>query len=334
MNGKDVAVVTGGAGFIGSHMVDVLLDRGFAVRVIDNLTGGHRSNLQHLAGRSDLECHWEDIRNLKPGSSLFSGVRYVFHFAGIGDIVPSIERPIDYMDVNVQGTVRVLECSRAAGVAKFVYAASSSCYGLAATPTREDHPIQPQYPYALSKYQGEQASLHWYQVYGFPVNSICIFNAYGTRVRTTGAYGAVFGVFLKQKLAGKPFTVVGDGNQMRDFIYATDVAEAFLAAAETSISGERFNVGAGNPQSVNRLVDLLGGEVVYVPKRPGEPDCTFADISKIRATLAWKPKVTFEDGVARMLADIEHWRDAPLWEPASIAVATQTWFKYLGNSRR
>jgi UDP-glucose 4-epimerase len=235
------------------------------------------------------------------------------------------------MDVNVQGAVRVLECARAAGVEKFVYAASSSCYGLAATPTREDHPIAPQYPYALSKYQGEQASFHWRQVYGLPVNSVCIFNAYGPRVRTTGVYGAVFGVFFRQKLAGKPFTVVGDGTQTRDFIYVTDVAAAFMAAAETPASGERFNLGAGNPQSVNRLVELLGGEVVYVPKRPGEPDCTFADISKIRSRLNWKPTVRFEDGVGRMLADIERWRDAPLWDPESIAEATRVWFRYLGQ---
>ena len=162
-----------------------------------------------------------------------------------------------------------------------VYAASSSCYGLAATPTDEAHPIAPQYPYALSKYQGEQAAFHWHRVYGLPVNSVCIFNAYGPRVRTTGAYGAVFGVFLRQKLAGKPFTVVGDGTQTRDFIYVTDVASAFLAAARTGLRGERFNIGAGDPQSINRLVSLLGGEVVHVPKRPGEPDCTFADIGKI-----------------------------------------------------
>ena len=141
----------------------------------------------------------------------------MFHFAGIGDIVPSIERPMEYMDTNVQGTVHVLEAARTRGVRKFVYAASSSCYGLAATPTREDHPIAPQYPYALSKYQGEQAAFHWHQVYRLPVNSIRIFNAYGTRVRTTGAYGAVFGVFFKQKLAGKPFTVVGDGTQTTRF---------------------------------------------------------------------------------------------------------------------
>jgi UDP-glucose 4-epimerase len=227
--------------------------------------------------------------------------------------------------------VRVLECARHANVRKFVYAASSSCYGLASTPTREDHPIDPQYPYALSKYQGEQAVFHWHRVYRLPVNSICIFNAYGTRVRTTGVYGAVFGVFLKQKLAGKPFTVVGDGTQSRDFVYASDVATAFLAAAQSDISGERFNVGAGNPQTINRLVELLGGDVIHVPKRPGEPDCTFADIGKIRKVLGWQPKVDFTEGVSRMLADIEHWRDAPLWDQASIAQATRTWFQYLGD---
>ena len=209
--------------------------------------------------------------------------------------------------------------------------ASSSCYGLAATPTDENHPIAPQYPYALSKYLGEQAVFHWRKVYNLPVNSICIFNAYGPRVRTTGVYGAVFGVFLRQKLAGCPFTVVGDGTQTRDFIYVTDVAASFLEAAETKIVGERFNVGAGKPQSINRLVTILGGEVVYVPKRPGEPDCTFANINKIKTQLGWSPKVDFEDGVKNMLKDIKRWQDAPLWDPASIARATETWFRYLGR---
>jgi UDP-glucose 4-epimerase len=325
------AVVTGGAGFIGSHMVDVLLAAGFEVRVIDNLTGGHRNNLDQHKDNPNLSCFWQDIRQLEPRSPIFNGANYVFHFAGIGDIVPSIEQPIDYMDTNVQGTVHVLECARHARVEKFVYAASSSCYGLADVPTAETHPIAPQYPYALSKYMGEQAVFHWRQVYGLPANSVCIFNAYGPRVRTTGVYGAVFGVFFRQKLAGKPYTVVGDGTQRRDFIYVTDVAAAFLAAAQSPISGERFNVGAGNPQSVNRLVELLGGDVVHVPKRPGEPDCTWADISKIGAQLHWRPRVAFEDGVRRMLVDIERWRDAPLWDPDRIAEATKTWFRYLGK---
>jgi len=333
MTGRPIAVVTGGAGFIGSHMTDLLIDRGFHVRVIDNLSGGHKANLAQHQSSPHLECFWLDIRALEPDSAVFKNAKYVFHFAGIGDIVPSIERPIDYMDTNVQGTVRVLEAVRAAGAQKFVYASSSSCYGLADTPTREDHPIQPGYPYALSKYQGEQAAFHWHQVYGLPVNAVCIFNAYGPRVRTTGAYGAVFGVFLRQKLAGKPFTVVGDGTQKRDFIFVTDVAKAFLAAAETDVSGERFNLGAGNPQSLNYLIELIGGTVTYIPKRPGEPDCTWADISKITSKLNWKPEVSFETGVQEMLNGIAHWKDAPLWEPETIANATQTWFKYMDKKR-
>lgn len=330
---KLVSVVTGGAGFIGSHIVDLLLERGHEVRVIDNLSGGHESNLAHQKSNPKLKCEWADINALSADSALFKGAQYCFHMAGIGDIVPSIESPAKYMMTNVQGTVNVLEAARHAGLQKLVYASSSSCYGLADTPTKEDHPIRPQYPYALSKYMGEQAVFHWDQVYGLPTNAICIFNAYGTRVRTTGAYGAVFGVFLKQKLAGKPFTVVGDGTQSRDFVYVTDVAKAFLAAAETQVRGERFNIGAGKPQTINHLVELIGGEVEYLPKRPGEPDVTFADISKATKVLGWKPEVPFKEGVALMLADIEHWKNAPLWDRESIAQATQTWFKYLGDEK-
>jgi len=326
-----IAIVTGGAGFLGSHMVDLLLERGFEVRAIDNLVGGREANLAHYAGDARLRFEKLDVRDLESPSPLFDGARFVFHFAGIGDIVPSIQRPLEYLSANVQGTAAVLEAARAAGVEKLVYAASSSCYGIADVPTREDHPIAPQYPYALSKLQGEQAAFHWHRVYGLPVNSIRIFNAYGTRSRTTGAYGAVFGVFLKQKLAGVPFTVVGDGTQTRDFVYASDVARAFLAAAETPVVGEAWNVGAGRPQSVNRLVELLGGDVTYIPKRPGEPDCTFADIGKIRTQLCWEPEIPFEAGVAKVALRIEDWRDAPLWNPDSIAVATRDWFAALAR---
>ena len=326
-----LSVVTGGAGFIGSHMVDLLLARGHQVRVIDNLVGGREANLAHHAREARLSLEYKDIRSLHPDDPLFRNADFVFHFAGIGDIVPSIERPTDYMDVNVQGTVRVLECARAAAIKKFVYAASSSCYGLADVPTREDHPIACEHPYALSKYEGELAAMHWRQVYKLPVNSIRIFTAYGPRVRTTGAYGAVFGVFFKQKLAGKPFTVVGDGTQRRDFLYVTDVADAFLRAAETDHTGQIWNLGAGNPQSVNALVALIGGPVVFIPKRPGEPDCTWADIAKIQRELGWKAVVPFKDGVQRMMDNIELWNDAPLWDPQTIAQATKTWFEHLGE---
>jgi UDP-glucose 4-epimerase len=305
--------------------------RGWRVRVVDDLSGGREANLAQHAGNPDVSLERRDIRSLQPGEALFQGADRVFHFAGIGDIVPSIERPSEYMSVNVQGTVAVLEGARHAGVGRLVYAASSSCYGLASVPTAEDHPISPEYPYALSKWMGEQAAFHWHRVYGLPVNAVRIFNAYGTRSRTSGAYGAVFGVFLRQKLAGQPFTVVGDGTQSRDFVYVTDVAAAFMAAADTERTGRVYNLGCGNPQSVNRLVELLDGPVVYVPKRPGEPACTFADIGRITAELDWQPRVSFEEGVGRILAEIDYWRDAPLWNPESIAVATKTWFDMLAD---
>ncbi|MGH7353311.1 MAG: SDR family oxidoreductase [Candidatus Rokuibacteriota bacterium] len=326
------AVVTGGAGFIGSHMVDLLVDRGFDVVVIDNLATGRLENLVQHRSSPHVEIHRLDICDLPPDSPLFRGADYVFHFGGIGDIVPSIERPVEYMRVNVHGTLAVLEAARHAAVGKVVYAASSSCYGLAAeVPTAESAPIRPEYPYALSKYLGECLALHWAQVYGLRALSIRMFNVYGPRVRTTGAYGAVFGVFMAQKIHGKPFTVVGDGAQTRDFVDVTDVARAFLLAAESPFTGEVFNVGCGNPQSVNRLVELLEGDVVHVPKRPGEPDCTFADIRKIQRCLGWQPTVSFEEGVASMLEHIDDWRLAPLWTPEKIADATRTWFEYLGR---
>jgi UDP-glucose 4-epimerase len=324
MSYDQVAVVTGGAGFIGSHVVDLLLGCGYEVRVVDNLVGGREVNLAQHAGNSRLHFQKSDIRALQPGASVFKGAGRVFHFAGIGDIVPSIEQPLEYMSVNAQGTVQVLECARQAGVAKFVYAASSSCYGLADTPTCEDHPIRPKYPYALSKYHGEQAALHWHAVYGLPVNSIRIFNAYGTRSRTSGAYGAVFGVFLRQKIAGTPFTVVGDGTQSRDFLHVTDVAKAFVLAAQTPLTGRIWNLGAGNPQPVNRLVELLGGEVVSIPKRPGEPDVTHADITAITRDLGWRPDVSFEQGVSNILGQIDYWREA--------AKASKVWFKYMAKA--
>ncbi len=327
---KKIAVVTGAAGFIGSHMVDALLEKGYTVRALDNLSGGRLENLSHHESNPNFTFEKCDILKLESDSPFFKEAQYVFHFAGIGDIVPSIDAPVEYLSVNVMGTVRVLEAARYAKVQKFLYAASSSCYGSnPPTPTDEKAVIHPEYPYALSKYMGEEAVFHWEKVYRLPAVSIRIFNAYGLRSRTTGAYGAVFKVFMAQKIAGVPYTVVGDGTQARDFVYVSDVAQAFLMAAESNRVGEIYNLGAGKPQSVNRLVELLEGEVVYLPKRPGEPDCTWADISKITKQLAWKARIPFEDGVQKMLNNIDHWRDAPVWNPASIEKATEKWFNFL-----
>jgi len=328
---QPIALVTGGAGFIGSHMVDLLLDKGYQVRVVDNLTGGRLENLAHHKDNKMLTIDTRDLRSLASSDALFSEVELLFHFAGKGDVVPSIVQPMDYMSVNVMGTVHALEGARHNGIKKFVYAASSSCYGMTEEfPTTEKAAIRPEYPYALSKNLGEQSVMHWGKVYKLPVNSVRIFNAYGPRSRTTGAYGAVFGVFLAQKLASKPFTVVGDGTQTRDFIFVTDLAKAFYEVAKADRPGEIYNAGAGNPQSVNKLVELLGAkEIIHLPKRPGEPDCTWADNTKITQEVGWKPAVSFEAGVAKMIECIDYWRHAPVWDEATIKTATADWFHYL-----
>ena len=334
MTSPALDVVTGGAGFIGSHLVDALIARGRAVRVIDNFVSGHPRNLAHHEGASLLEVRQVDIRDRAAMVAAIAGAERVFHLAALADIVPLMERPEDYVEVNVNGTFNTLQAARAAGVSRFVYAASSSCYGIPDVfPTAESAPLRPQYPYALTKRLGEELVEHWGQVYGLSVVSLRLFNAYGPRTRTSGAYGAVFGVFLAQLLAGKPLTIVGDGEQTRDFTFVTDIAAALIAAADSGVRGECFNVGSGASVSINRIAALLSAaDIVHIPKRPGEPDCTFADIDKIATTIGWRPQVGIEAGVRVLLDNIEYWRDAPVWTPESIAEATRVWFAHLADS--
>jgi len=333
MAGMKRAIVTGGCGFIGSHVVDRLVQEGLEVVVIDNLSSGSVRNIEQHQNNPRVQFVHADLDNHLAIETHFKNVDWVFHLAALADIVPSIERPMEYYASNVNGTINVLESARKHRVKKIVYAASSSCYGIPDNyPTNEKAEIRPQYPYALTKYLGEELCMHWHKVYKMNIVSLRFFNVYGPRARTSGTYGAVFGVFLAQKLNGKPFTVVGDGKQTRDFTFVTDVVNAcFMAAKSENSSGEIINVGSGNTYSINRLVELLGGKITYIPKRPGEPDRTFADIKKIQTILSWKPKVSFEEGVKIMLDNIEYWREAPVWEPESIADATKDWFKYLSK---
>jgi len=325
-------LVTGGAGFIGSHLVDRLLADGHEVVVVDNLATGRRDNLEQHRDNARLTLQVRDVAAPGALDGVMAGVKWVFHLAALADIVPSIRQPLDYFRANVDGTMAVLEAARANGVERVIYAASSSCYGIPDSyPTPETAEIRPQYPYALTKRLGEELVLHWAQIYGLGSLSLRLFNVYGPRHRTSGTYGAMFGVFLAQKLAGKPYTVVGDGTQTRDFTYVTDVTDAFATAAASPLSGEILNVGSGGTYSVNRIVELIGGPSVHIPKRPGEPDCTFADIRAIKARLGWRPRVGLEEGITRLLEHIDLWQDAPVWTPQSIAAATADWFKYLGR---
>jgi len=331
-----IDIVTGGAGFIGSHMVDRLLGAGRSVRVLDNFSNGSAKNLAHHKDNPKLEVITCDLADYAAVQGKFDGAERVFHLAALADIVPSIERPKEYFRSNVDGTFNSLEQATKAGVMRFLYAASSTCYGIPDQfPTPEGAPIRPMYPYALTKNLGEQLVMHWAQVYKLPTLTLRMFNVYGPRARTSGTYGAVFGVFLAQILADKPVTIVGDGEQTRDFTYVTDVVDAFLTAAGTSESGKVYNVGSNGTYSINRLVELLGAKsVVHIPKRPGEPDCTWADVSRIEREIGWRAKVSFEDGVRMMLDHIDHWKGAAVWTPDTIAEATQGWFKYLGATSK
>ena len=324
------AIVTGGAGFIGSHISEILLENGHEVVVVDNLSCGSLDNINHLNANNKFSFKSVDVLDLEELKKCFIEVDWVFHLAGLADIVPSIEKPDLYYDVNVTGTFNVLECARNAKVKRFIYAASSSCYGFPDQyPTKESAEIRPQYPYALTKNLGEQLVMHWSQLYNLPAVSLRFFNVYGPRARTSGTYGAVFGVFLAQKLANKPYTVVGDGNQTRDFTFVSDIVAAIVTAVKSDVSKEIINIGSNNTYSINQLVGLLDGDVVYIPKRPGEPDCTWADISKAKKMLNWEPSVNLEDGVEILLNNMDYWRDAPIWDKNSIAKATEKWFEYL-----
>lgn len=322
-------IVTGGAGFIGSHMCEFLLSRKFKVVCFDNLKQGSSNNIKLLKKYKNFKFYKIDLLDKKKLNKIkLKNIYGIFHFAGIGDIVPAIERPTEYVENNALGTLNILEYARHNKILKFTYAASSSCYGLPKKiPISENSNIDIQHPYALSKYLGEQLVLHWNKVYKMKTDSVRIFNAYGLRSRTSGAYGAVLGVFLKQKIKNKPLTIVGDGNQTRDFINVKDLVLAFYKVQNSKKSGQIYNVGSGKEKSVNTLANLISNKIMHIPKRPAEPNRSLANIKKIKK-LGWKPRINFKDGINEILNNIDYWQDAPLWDKGKINKATKVWFKY------
>ena len=321
-------VVTGGAGFIGSNLVEFLLKKKWKVVVIDNLSTGNLDNIKNF--KSKIKFIKSDISKIGRWSNSFRNVDIVFHLAALADIVPSIQKPTNYFKSNVTGTFNIVNVCKKYKVKKLLYSASSSCYGIPSKfPTNEKELINTQYPYALTKRLGEEIVLHWGKVYNLDVTSLRLFNVYGPKSRTSGTYGAVFGVFLAQKLNNKPYTVVGNGKQTRDFTYVSDVVNAFYMASKKKTNSKVFNVGSGKTISINKIVEILGGKKIYIPKRPGEPDCTFADIRLIKKELKWSPKINIETGIKLLINEINYWKKARIWTKSKINKATKDWFKYL-----
>ena len=331
MKYKKNSLVTGGAGFIGSNLVDYLVKKNHKVTILDNFSTGRKSNLlKHKNGR--IKIVNVDISESRKILKYFKNIDYVFHLAGLADIVPSIENPSKYFRANVLGTLSVLQAIKKSKIKKMIYAASASCYGIPNNvPTNEKSKINTMYPYAFTKWQAEEMIMHWAKIYNLPVISLRFFNAYGPRSRTSGAYGAVFGVFLAQKLANKPLTIVGNGKQTRDFIHVSDLIKVIFKCATSKKVRKIYNVGSGKEVSVNRIAKLIGGDQVRIPKRPGEPNRSLADINKIKKDINWKPEISIEIGIKDLLSKIHYWKDAPVWTPNKIEKATKAWFKHLGK---
>ena len=324
-------LVTGGAGFIGSHLVEKLAAKGYKVFVVDNFSSGSLKNLSTI--KKNIFIKKVDISNYKSLKKVFlnNKIECIFHLAGKADIVPSIRNPKVYFDTNVKGTFNLLELARIHGVKKIIYTASSTCYGIPKKyPTSEKEIISPMYPYALTKKLGEDLILHYGKVYKLSAISLRLFNVYGPRSRTAGTYGAVLGVFLSQRINKYPLTIVGNGKQTRDFTYVSDIVDAIYCVYKKKKKiVDIFNVGSGKTVSVMTLAKKLSDKFIFIPKRPGEPNSTFANISKIKRNYKWKPKIDINEGISLVLKNIDDWKTAKLWTKNSIAKATVDWFKYL-----
>tara|TARA_Y100001973_G_C5176306_1_gene322161 strand:+ start:621 stop:1526 length:906 start_codon:yes stop_codon:yes gene_type:complete len=290
------ALVTGGAGFIGSHLVDELIEDGHEVVVIDNLSTGEEKNIN-----SKAEFHKIDIcdMHVKGLCSMFEGVDIVFHLAAKARVQPSIDNPVDFNETNVSGTLNMLQASVDYGVNRFVFSSSSSVYGgVKHLPTSEEHETNPMSPYALQKLIGEQYCRLFSQLYNLETVCLRYFNVYGDGMSLEGAYKLVIPVFTEQRLNGKPMTIRGDGEQRRDFTYVGDVVDANIRAGFYihPIWGDVFNVGNGDNRSVNDIADLIGGDKVNV-EPVIEPRETLADNNKFKKTFNWKPTMKIEDWI-------------------------------------
>lgn len=292
-------LVTGGAGFIGSHIADALIKKGHGVLIIDNLSTGKKENINRQA-----EFFEKDLRDFSQIRPIFEGVDFVFHEAALPRIPLSIEKPKETNDINIGGTLNALIAAKEAGVKRFIYAASSSAYGSQKQmPLQEDMTCFPQNPYGLQKYVGELYCRIFSEIYGLKTVSLRYFNVYGPRQSREGAYMPAIGIFLTQKNTGKPLTITGDGEQTRDFTHVFDVARANVLAMESERvgKGEVINIGGGHNYSINAIASLISSDIVRIPLPLGEMRDTLADTTKAKELLGWQPQITLEKGIKDLL---------------------------------
>ena len=294
-----VSLVTGAAGFIGSNLVDYLLDQGHTVISVDNESANNEKfHWRHEDGM--LLNVKGDITNYKSMKNVFRGVEYVFHLAAESRLQPAIENPIGAVEKNCVGTTVMLQCAREAGVKRFVYSSTSSGYGNNSYPNIETQPDDCLNPYSASKVAAEKFCKMYTELYGLETVVLRYFNVFGQRSPRKGQYAPVIGIFQRQRDAGEPLTIVGDGSQRRDFVHVHDVARANYLAATAPLGdhlGEVFNVGSGTCYSIQQIADAISNNQVYIPERDGEMDTTFADITKIGEVIGWKPEIDVLDWI-------------------------------------
>jgi UDP-glucose 4-epimerase len=300
-------VVTGGAGFIGSHLVERLLkDKKIkSIVIIDYCKNGTR-NIKHLLTNKRIKLIKLNIINLKKNNINFKSVDCVFHLAALIDMSSSLKEPSIYYKANVVGTLNVLEAMRCHNVNKIVYAASASCYGITQkTSISETSKIQLNFPYAFTKYSGEQLIDHWSKVYGINYFSLRLFNVYQLKSTTNGSYNSVISIFLRQFLLKKPLTIFGDGNQTRDFINVKDVCQAFIKAFKSSKKNKIINIGSSKPIKIIKIAKIISDQIIFLPRRIGETNNSRANISKAKKILNWKPKINFIYDIKKSFENIK-----------------------------
>ena len=298
---KKRSIITGGAGFIGSNLTDHLVRIGHKVIVLDNFVSGKKSNLSHHR-KQDVKIIKIDISKSKNLDKYFKGVHYVFHFAALAQIIPSIKNPKKYFKNNVIGTLKVVEAAKRAKIKKLVYAASSSCYGIPKKlPTSEKDKIDLNNPYAVTKFIGEEIIMRYASMFKMPNISFRFFNVYGPRLNISGQYSAVIGNFLSQTKNNKALTIVGDGKQTRDFIHVDDIANACIKVIKSKCINKIYNLGSGKKTSINTLAKIFNGKKKFIPNRPGEAKNSLADISKFKKDVNWYPKISLEEGIKKLI---------------------------------